>query len=127
MKKWLISIIARYWSILTVMLILQTGYAILVSLQPLYFQKVVSLAIRETGPALLTEGIPVVALLAAIYLAGTLFRGLDGYFGCLFSSNLLRQLQADFFEKTGQLPLHFLQHQSISKRQKCFMEMLLKY
>ncbi len=94
------------------MLIIQLGCAILVSLQPLFYQKIVSLAVGGMKQALLTEGLFIVALLAVIYLGGTLLQSLGGYIACVFSSNLLKQLQVEFFEKISQLPLHYFQRQS---------------
>jgi ABC-type multidrug transport system fused ATPase/permease subunit len=94
------------------MLIIQLGCAILVSLQPLYFQRIVSLAVGGMSQTLLTDGIFIVAILAVIYLGGTLLQSLGGYIACVFSSNLLKQLHVDFFEKISQLPLHYFQRQS---------------
>lgn len=91
---------------------IQIGCAILLSMQPRYYQKIVSLAVSENGAALLTEGVPVIGLLAGLYLGIALLRGIGGYAGSLFSSDLLKQLQMDFFEKISNLPLQFLQHQS---------------
>ena len=96
MKKWIIRTILRYWRMITVMLTIQAACAMLISLQPLYFQRIVSLAIRDIKSTLLAEGLSIVALLAGIYLAGTLLQGLGGYIACIFSSNLLKQLQIDF-------------------------------
>ncbi len=110
-KKWLMTIILQYRRMIILMLVIQFGYAILVSLQPMYFQKIVSLAISGS-PEILSKGIPIIALLAVIYIAGALLQGLNGYIACIFSSDLLKQLQTDFFEKTGRLPLYFFQHQS---------------
>ena len=112
MMKWIVMTILRYRHMITVMLIIQAGCAMLISLQPLYFQRIVSLAIRDIKSTLLAEGLSIVALLAGIYLAGTLLQGLGGYIACIFSSNLLKQLQIDFFEKISQLPLHFFQRKS---------------
>lgn len=112
MIRWIIRTVLRYWGMLVAILTIQIGCAILVSMQPRYYQRIVTLAIGDTKSALLAEGLSVVTLLAAIYLAGTLLQALGGYIGCIFSSNLLKQLQIDFFEKTSQLPLHFFQRQS---------------
>ena len=112
MIRWIIRTVLRYWGMLAAILTIQIGCAILVSLQPRYYQRIVTLAIGDAKSELLAEGLSVVALLAAIYLAGTLLQALGGYIGCFFSSNLLKQLQIDFFEKTSQLPLHFFQRQS---------------
>ena len=112
MKKWIIRTITRYRSMIIAMLIIQLGCAILVSLQPLYYQKIVILAVGGMKQGLLTEGVFIVALLAVIYLGGTLLQSLSGYIACVFSANLLKQLQVEFFEQITQLPLHFFQRKS---------------
>lgn len=112
MKKWILKTIRRYWRMITVMISIQVGNAILVSMQPRYYQKIVTLAVNDKGESLLTEGLPVIGLLAGLYLGVTLFQGIGGYAGSIFSSDLLKQLQIDFFEKISYLPLQFFQHQS---------------
>lgn len=112
MKNWIIRTITRYRSMIIAMLIIQLICAMLISIQPLYFQRIVSLAVGGMKQDLLTDGLSIVALLAVIYLAGTMLQSLGGYIACLFSSNLLKQLQVEFFEKISQLPLHYFQRQS---------------
>lgn len=94
------------------LIILQIGCAVLLSLQPRYYQKIVTLAVSDKGSALLFEGLPVIGLLAGLYLGITLLQGIGGYAGSLFSSDLLKQLQIDFFEKISNLPLQFFQRKS---------------
>jgi len=112
MKKWIITLVTHYWPMISILLVLQTGYGVLMALQPLYFQQIVSLVFRESGSKLLADGIPVLTLLAVIYLTGALLQGIGGYIGCIFSSRLLKQLQVDFFEKVNDLPIGFFQTQS---------------
>jgi ABC-type bacteriocin/lantibiotic exporter with double-glycine peptidase domain len=112
MKKWLLKTLSQYWRTMTVLILIQVAAGLLVSLQPRYYQRIVSLAIGDTESTLLAEGLPLVGLLAAIYLAGTALRGLTGYVGCTLSSDLLRHLQTGFFNKTSQLPLRFLQSEA---------------
>jgi subfamily B ATP-binding cassette protein MsbA len=54
----------------------------------------------------------VVAVLAALYLGITILQALGGYTGSIFSSNLLKQLQSDFYEKASQLPLQYFQREA---------------
>ena len=102
----------QYRGKIALLLAIQAGCAILVSVQPLYFQRLVSLAVGDVKSTFLTEGLTLVAILAVIYFSGTLLQGIGGYIACIFSSNLLKQLQVDFFEKISQLPLHFFQRKS---------------
>ena len=111
MKTWIIRTIAGHRSAIVSMIVIQSLCGILVSLQPRYFQQLVSLVVGGTGQVL-SEGINVVGLLAAIYVATTLLQGLSGTVGVRFSSNLLKQLQVNFFEKTARLPLSYFGRQS---------------
>lgn len=112
MKKWIAGTIIQYWNMIAALLVIQMGGAVLVSLQPLYYQRIVSLAVGGMKSGLLTEGLFLVAVLAAIYLGGMVLHGLGGFVACIFSSNLLKRLQVDFFEKISQLPLQFFQRKS---------------
>jgi ABC-type multidrug transport system fused ATPase/permease subunit len=112
MTPWILKALFRYRRMLSVIIIIQVTCAILLALQPRYFQQLVSLAIGGARGTLLAEGLPIITLLAGIYLSGTLLQALGGYIGCTFSSNLLKQLQSDFFEKVSHLPLQFFQRQS---------------
>ena len=112
MKKWILNTAGRYKRMIMVMISIQIGCAILLSIQPRYYQKIVTLAVSDKGATLLTEGLPVIGLLAGLYLGITLLQGIGGYAGCIFSSDLLKQLQIDFFEKISHLPLQFFQRQS---------------
>lgn len=111
MKSWLFSTILRYWRAITLLLVIQSAGALLVSLQPFYFQRIVTIAAAGSRAELIDQGAPLVMVLAAIYLAGAALQGTGGYVACAFSSNLLNQLQSDFFEQTGRLPLSFFQRQ----------------
>jgi ABC-type multidrug transport system fused ATPase/permease subunit len=50
--------------------------------------------------------------LALIFLAIAVLQGISGYIGSVFSFNLLKQLQTDFFDKASHLPLTYFQKQS---------------
>lgn len=94
------------------LVLLQLGCGLLVSLQPRYFQQLVSLVIGETHSGLWARGLPLFGWLAGVYLSVAVLQGMSGYVGTLFSTNLLQQLQTDFFEKTYQLPLEQFRQQS---------------
>lgn len=112
MKTWLLQITFQYRRPIGVIIIIQMGSAVLLAIQPRYYQRLVSLAVGGAESGLLAEGLPIVVLLAVVYLGGTLLQGIGGYIGCVFSSNLLNHLQTGFFEKISQLPLQFFQRQS---------------
>jgi ABC-type multidrug transport system fused ATPase/permease subunit len=109
MQKWTSTIIFSYWKMLTIIVILQIFYALLSVLQPVYYQQIISLAIAGDPAVLMKKGITLVLLLVVIYLGNASLQAASGYFGCIFSSNLLEQLQAEFFDKTSQLPLEYFQ------------------
>ena len=54
MKKWILNTVGRYKQMITVMISIQIGCAILLSLQPRYYQKIVTLAVSDKGAPLLT-------------------------------------------------------------------------
>ena len=94
------------------MVIMQLGCGVLVALQPRYYQQLVSLAIDGQQANLWTTGLPLIMQLALIFVAIAVLQGLMGYAGSVFSFNLLKQLQTDFFDKTSRLPLAYFQQQS---------------
>ena len=112
MNKWILETIGSYRYPLAALIIIQILCASLVSLQPRYYQKIVSLVIREAGSSLLSVGLPKLAVLAAIYLSEALLQGLGGYIGCVFSSSLLKRLQVEFFNKVSHLRLPSVQRHS---------------
>jgi ABC-type multidrug transport system fused ATPase/permease subunit len=110
MRKWISTIVLRYWRVLTAIVTLQLLYALLSVLQPIFYQRIISLAI--VGDALMMkDGLPIILQLVGIYLGCTLLQAAGGYCGCSFSSNLLEHLQTDFFHKTSHLPLAYFQHE----------------
>jgi subfamily B ATP-binding cassette protein MsbA len=64
------------------------------------------------NPPILTSGLPLLEQLALIFLAIAVLQGISGYTGTVFSFNLLKQLQTDFFDKASHLPLAYFQQQS---------------
>ncbi len=110
-NAYLFGLIRQYRKPILLILAIQAGCAVLMSLQPLFFQRIVSLAIKEASSALLPKGLTPIAALALIYLAVTLLRGIGGAIACRFSSDLLKQIQVAFFEKLNQLPLQYFQNQ----------------
>jgi ABC-type multidrug transport system fused ATPase/permease subunit len=110
-NAYLFGLIRQYKRPILMILAIQAGCAVLMSLQPLFFQRIVSLAIKEASFALMPKGLTPIAALALIYLAVTLLRGFGGAIACRFSSDLLKQIQVAFFEKLNQLPLQYFQHQ----------------
>ena len=112
MRSWIASIIKRYHKSLRLLVILQLGCGLLISLQPRYFQQLVSLVVEGSLANLWTAGLPLLLQLVLIYLAITVLQGASGYVGSVFSFNLLKQLQTDFFEKVSHLPLQYFQQQS---------------
>lgn len=112
MRTWIVTAILRYRGPMALLVLLQLGCGLLVSLQPRYFQQLVSLVVAETHSALWVKGFPLLGYLAGIYLSVAILQGMSGYVGTLFSTNLLQQLQSAFFKKTSQLPLEQFRQQS---------------
>ncbi len=112
MRSWITGIISRYRWPLTLLIILQLGCGMLIALQPRYYQQLVSLAINGQYANLWTSGLPLLKQLALIFLAIAVLQGISGYTGSVFSFNLLKQLQTDFFDKASHLPLTYFQQQS---------------
>jgi ATP-binding cassette subfamily B protein len=112
MKQWTIGILLCHWRPLSTIVLLQMGCALLVSLQPRYYQQIVSLAIEAPSDTLLNKGLPFIGLLASLYAGAALLMALGGRIGCTFSYRILNQLQSDFFEKIIHLPLQSFQGES---------------
>ncbi len=112
MRSWIAGTIARYRFPLTLLVILQLGCGVLMALQPRYYQQLVSLAVNGPHANLWTSGLPLLEQLALIFLAIAVLQGISGYAGGVFSFNLLKQLQTDFFDKASHLPLAYFQQQS---------------
>jgi ATP-binding cassette, subfamily B, bacterial len=112
MRAWINSIISRYRLPLTVLVLVQIGSGVLMALQPRYYQQLVSLAVSGPYANLWTAGLPLLVQLALIFLAIAVLHGISGYLGSVFSFNLLKQLQTDFFDKASHLPLAYFQQQS---------------
>ena len=112
MRSWITGIISRYRLPLTLLVIMQLGCGGFIALQPRYYQQLVSLAINGQYANLWTSGLPLLEQLALIFLAIAVLQGLGAYTGTVFSFNLLKQLQTDFFDKASHLPLSYFQQQS---------------
>jgi ABC-type multidrug transport system fused ATPase/permease subunit len=112
MRAWIAAIISRYRWALTLMIVMQLGCGVLVALQPRYYQQLVSLAIDGPKANLWTSGLPLIWQLALIFTAIAVMQGLIGYIGSVFSFNLLKHLQTEFFDKASHLPLPYFQQQS---------------
>jgi len=112
MKSWIHSVIVRYRLPLTLLVTYQLGCGVLMAVQPRYYQQLVSLAVNGPHDKLWTAGLPLLAQLALIFLAIAVLQGISGYAGSVFSFNLLKQLQTDFFDKASHLPLAYFQQQS---------------
>jgi ABC-type multidrug transport system fused ATPase/permease subunit len=112
MRSWIIGIISRYRLPLTLLVVLQLGCGVLLALQPRYYQQLVSLAVNGQHDSLWTSGLPLLEQLALIFLAIAVLQGISGYTGTVFSFNLLKQLQTDFFDTASHLPLSYFQQQS---------------
>jgi ABC-type multidrug transport system fused ATPase/permease subunit len=112
MRAWIFGVIRRYRLPLTVLVIMQLGCGLLIALQPRYYQQLVNLAIDGPHANLWTQGLPLLEELALIFLGIAVLQGLIGYTGSVFSFNLLKQLQSDFFDKVSHLPLTYFQQQS---------------
>ncbi|WP_022666586.1 ABC transporter ATP-binding protein [Desulfospira joergensenii] len=110
--KWLAGLALAYKTRISLILALQTGIAGLMSIQPLFFQKILGLALGEMGPGVLTRGLKYLGMLFLIFLSLALFQGLYGYLAAIFSSDLLNQLQHEFFKKFSCLPLSYFRHRS---------------
>lgn len=110
-NAFLLGLVRQYRGAIALLLAIHVGCAALMAIQPLLFQRVVSLAIKGVSASLRPGGIYLFAALAAIYLAVALLRGVGGAIACRFSSDLLKLIQEAFFEKLNQLPLQYFQHQ----------------
>jgi ATP-binding cassette subfamily B protein len=112
MRSWILGIISRYRFLLGLLVIVQLGCGVLLALQPRYYQQLVSLAVDGQSANLWTSGLPLLEQLALIFLGIAVLQGISGYTGTIFSFNLLKQLQTDFFDKASHLPLSYFQQQS---------------
>jgi ABC-type bacteriocin/lantibiotic exporter with double-glycine peptidase domain len=82
------------------------------SLQPWFFQRIVSLVVSHYGTFPMTDGLRILGYLTLIYITSALLQALGGYFAASFSSDLQRELQVDFFEKISRQPLLKMHKQS---------------
>ena len=97
---------------IAIVLVVQAASAGLGSLQPWFFQRIVSLVVSRHGAFPVAEGLRLLECLALIYLAAALLQAVGGYAASWFSSGLLRELQVDFFDRISRLPLQKLQEES---------------
>ncbi|MDA8136057.1 MAG: ABC transporter ATP-binding protein [Desulfobacteraceae bacterium] len=109
---WLAGLALNYRKAMSLLLLLQLCHAALISVIPVFFQKIVSLALTDVTTFLLPSGLRLLGFLAMAFLLTAIFQSCSGYIACLFSSDLLKQLQLEFFEKISHLPLSYFQHQS---------------
>ena len=93
MWNWVLSTLRPYRAQLAGLLAVQMACAILASLQPRYYQQILSIVVHDKASGFLSQGVSILALLALIYLSGALYQSIGGYLACAFSSNLLKQLQ----------------------------------
>ncbi len=112
MTKWLTDLAVQYKNKILLLVLVQICLAAVITMVPAFFQKIVSLALSNVTAFFLPEGIKVLGFLTAIFLLAALLQGICGYIACIFSADLLKQLQLDFFEKTSCLPLLYFQHRS---------------
>ena len=112
MRSWIIGITSRYRFPLTLLVVIQLGCGVLIALQPRYYQQLISLAINGQSANLWTTGLPLLTQLTLIFVAIAVLHGISGYTGSVFSFNLLKQLQTDFFDTASHLPLAYFQKQS---------------
>jgi len=110
--KYPLTIITRHRKALAAILSIHVASALLVSVQPGYFQRLVSLALAAARPQLLANIIPLLEILAAISVACAVLNGIGGYLACRFSSSILHEIQCDFFRKINALPLQSFDRQS---------------
>ena len=111
-RSWVALRLRRYWKPMSLILLMQAIGALLGSLQPILFQRIVALVVAKYASFPIREGLRLLGALALVYLIGSLLQGAGGYVGSLFSCDMLRQLQVDFFDKMIRLPLQTLQKQS---------------
>lgn len=107
---YLVGLIRQYKSRLLWLLAIQLGCAALMSLQPLFYQRIVSLVVNGGSYSLMAKGRELMAMLVFLYVSLCLLRSLGGAIANRFSADLLKQLQVSFFEKLNQLPLQYFQH-----------------
>ncbi len=109
---WVAARLRRYWPMILAALLIQMAGAGLSSLQPLFFQKLVSLVASSAHAFPLTNGLRILGELALIYLLTSFLVALGGYITARFSSDLFRELQVEFFGNISKLPLQKIQKQA---------------
>jgi len=110
-RTWITRRVRRYWHMMALVLAVQAASAGLGALQPRFFQRIVSLVVSHAGPFPMTEGLRILEYLALIYFAVALLQTLGGYLASAFSSDVLRELQVEFFDRISRLPLLRMQKQ----------------
>ncbi len=90
---WLLKTISEHGKAIVALIAIQIVCGILISLQPRYFQQLVTLVIDGADGQMMSRGIPVMGLLIVIYLLAALVQSIGGYIGVHFSSTFLKQLQ----------------------------------
>ena len=97
---------------IALVLVVQVASVGLGTLQPWFFQRIVSLVVLRHGAFPMADGLRILGCLALIYIAAALLQALGGYYASTFSSDLQRELQVDFFDRISRQPLLKLQKQS---------------
>jgi ATP-binding cassette subfamily B protein len=97
---------------IALVLVVQVASVGLGTLQPWFFQRIVSLVVSRHGAFPMADGLRILGCLALIYIAAALLQALGGYYASSFSSDLQRELQVDFFDRISRQPLLKLQKQS---------------
>jgi ABC-type bacteriocin/lantibiotic exporter with double-glycine peptidase domain len=109
---WVAARLRHYWPMILAALLIQMTNAGLSALQPLFFQRIVSLVASSARSFPLTDGLRILGELALIYLFTSLLQALGGYITARFSSDLFRELQVEFFGNISRLPLQRMQKQA---------------
>ena len=111
-RTWVARRMSLYWPMITLVLLVQMASVGLGSLQPWFFQRIVSLVISSYSTFPMADALRILGQLALIYIASALLQTLGGYVAASFSSDLQRELQVDFFNKISRQPLLKMHKQS---------------
>lgn len=111
-RAWISQNLRRHWRVLGVVVLLQLGCALLVSAQPVLFQRIVSLVVSGYDTFPIADGLALLTDLGLVYLAGALLQSIGGGVASAFAADFMRQLQVDFFEKMIRLPIDTMHKQS---------------
>ena len=112
MRHWIRKTLSTHRSSLCLILGIQLLIALLVAIQPLYMQRLVGVIVGGNLDSSISQLFSPALILAGLMGLVALCQGLSGYHAALFSSELLRQLQTDFFQKVTRLPLNYFRQSS---------------